>query len=154
MTVPDLSTREGREQMRKIARDATPGPWVCTLTGVHQDFSAASQVSETSYEGIGVVPEEYVRDEDADHIATFDPPTVTALLDALDAAEARSIKNGKALCAARNRADRAEATLRHVQEVLPAAVAAHLYELYGSLTTPCGRGPCDLGDGHTGPCRM
>lgn len=24
----------------------------------------------------------------------------------------------------------------------------------GDPTTPCGRGPCALGDGHTGDCRM
>ena len=80
---------------------------------------------------------------------------IPALLDALDATEAR--------------ADRAEAALQRVRDVLDTwmhrcqteqtmraldDVHRALDRHDGDPTTPCGRGPCALGDGHAGDCRM
>ena len=73
--------------------------------------------------------------------------------------------------AAEVRADRAEAALQRVRDVLDGSTLGYMASGVplglvvkvpdvrralndGDPTTPCGRGPCALGDGHTGNCRM
>ena len=142
MTVPDLSTREGREE---------------------EDRFRAGARQQSQYEGV---------------ILEVLGEKMTVLLDALDAAEAGAMKwrehaAGLAQTAAKRdqdraaaiaRADRAEAALQRVRDVLDAWDRSEHHDLLevgvrralddGSLTTPCGRGPCALGDGHAGDCRM
>lgn len=55
-----------RKRMREIAEAAKTGPWIWSNTDIF---------------------DVYIPKADALHIATFDPPTILALLDALDRAE-------------------------------------------------------------------
>lgn len=71
-------------QLRKIAVAATPGPWAWhsrqTVDGDQWAvFSPRSTALANNNDGWA---------PDAAHIAAFDPPTVLALLDRLEAAEA------------------------------------------------------------------
>lgn len=80
----DLSPEELRRK-RKIAEAATPGPWefesyddnACARVYgiVGRDFQEVARLDCN-----GLEPHS-TRDEDAAHIATFDPPTVRALLE-------------------------------------------------------------------------
>ena len=89
-----------RDRLRKLAGRATPGPWENTRNGVQQTIDAATKVGDYKYEGVGIVPEEYVRQEDAEFIAAA-RTAVPALLDALASAE--------------DRATQAKARIRHLE---------------------------------------
>lgn len=85
----DLTAAE-LERMRRVAEGATPGPWE-TYESIH----AETFVCEEGRSMFGVVSQPATGREDygranAEHIATFDPPTVLALIDRLEAAEARA----------------------------------------------------------------
>jgi len=77
-------------ELRKIAEAATPGPWyevVNDLIGglaVSPNNKPCSQLDTRN--GEGTVADLLNADADATHIATFDPPTILALLDVVDAA--------------------------------------------------------------------
>lgn len=152
MSTPDLSTREGREQLRALADKATPGPWEAEFSGEQGNCVLPPDYRSTR-EAVAVTRLYYAQ-ADAEFIAAA-RTAIPVLLDALDTAEAR--------------ADRAEAALQRVREACDGlehygamgerhtARAARL--IRGALndgdpSTPCGRGPCALGDGHTGNCRM
>lgn len=95
MTTPDT------EALRRVAKAATPGPWRCEEGSTSypecddRDFWAA--VLSPYGREIVTLQERYSLkaddrrdyDFDAHHIATFDPPTVLALLDERDAAANR-----------------------------------------------------------------
>lgn len=74
-------------ELRAVAEAATPGPWEADGQEVTQHWSrpepwttiASSEVVCMSY-CYGGSARGIERDEDADHIAAFDPPTVLALL--------------------------------------------------------------------------
>lgn len=66
-----------------------------------------------------------------------------------------------------DRAERAEARLHAVQRLVDQATENHARTIpihrirrildtpwQGSTTAPCGRGPCCLGQGHDGGCRL
>ena len=89
-----------RDRLRRLADAATPGPWENTRNGVQQSLAAATKVGDYKYEGVGIVPEEYVRQEDAEFIAAA-RTAVPALLDALASAE--------------DRATQAKARIRHLE---------------------------------------
>ena len=89
-----------RDRLRRLADAATPGPWENTRNGVQQTIDAATKVGDYKYEGVGIVPEEYVRQEDAEFIAAA-RTAVPALLDALASAE--------------DRATQAKARIRHLE---------------------------------------
>lgn len=97
------------ERIRAIAQAATPGPWKwqdsetdVDLDGYDREYIDATAdgfgrpslrtawVRETEY--VGAIPEfiigyaEEVSGPDAQHIATFDPLLVTAMLDVVEAA--------------------------------------------------------------------
>jgi len=78
--------------LREIAEAATPGPWesvVSTYSSECSDYEGAripGVAEDISDYYIGTVPPLDV--DDAAHIAAFDPPTVLALIDRLEAAEA------------------------------------------------------------------
>ena len=93
-------TTADRNRLRKLADAATPGPWENTRNGVQQSLAAATKVGDYKYEGVGIVPEEYVRQEDAEFIAAA-RTAVPALLDALASAE--------------DRATQAKARIRHLE---------------------------------------
>ena len=93
-------TTADRNRLRKLADAATPGPWENTRNGVQQTIDAATKVGDYKYEGVGIVPEEYVRQEDAEFIAAA-RTAVPALLDALASAE--------------DRATQAKARIRHLE---------------------------------------
>ena len=93
-------TTADRNRLRKLADAATPGPWENTRNGVQQTIGAATKVGDYKYEGVGIVPEEYVRQEDAEFIAAA-RTAVPALLDALASAE--------------DRATQAKARIRHLE---------------------------------------
>ena len=86
---------EAISKLRKTAAAATPGPWGADSIGYAEDdvrvqvtcgawdlamidASAPPELRDTSVEQ---------RIADAAHIATFDPPTVLAMLDVIEAAE-------------------------------------------------------------------
>lgn len=87
---------EELNELRKVAEQATPGPWTVmdvndpgegvNFIDVHQDGKSWEVVSRR-------LPDRHDdRDQmsaDATHIATFDPPTVLALLSCLEQAEAQ-----------------------------------------------------------------
>ena len=101
-------TTADRNRLRKLADAATPGPWENTRNGVQQSLAAATKVGDYKYEGVGIVPEEYVRQDDAEFIAAA-REAVPALLDALTRAEAQSAIRGRAVVIYRERARQAEA---------------------------------------------
>lgn len=82
-----MNAQSTRDQLRALANTATPGPWENTRNGVQQSLDAATKVGDYKYEGVGVVPEEHVRQEDAEFIAAA-RTAVPQLLDQLDQAEA------------------------------------------------------------------
>jgi hypothetical protein len=83
-------------RLREVAEAATPGPWESNVLGSegyevrgpdvpHKPTSSVMRrprVARCGYEGWDIDK------ANAEHIATFDPPTVLALLARLDAAEA------------------------------------------------------------------
>src|SRR5690349_19793113 len=77
--------------LRKVAEAATPGPW---------DSDTKTEDGKTLVcHGLSLVVGTHVA-ADADHIATFDPPTVLRLLDLAqraDVAQAQVAAAGKAL---------------------------------------------------------
>lgn len=85
-------TPDERARLRAVAEAATPGPWMAdeSLGTSFHDFEVLGPVER----GNGTVRQvviAQIHGEDSNdhtHIAAFDPPTVLALLDALDAAEA------------------------------------------------------------------
>ena len=100
-----------RDRLRRLADAATPGPWENTRNGVQQSLAAATKVGDYKYEGVGIVPEEYVRQDDAEFIAAA-REAVPALLDALTRAEAQSAIRGRAVAIYRKRAEEAEVAAR------------------------------------------
>ena len=70
-------------RLREVAEAATPGPWMVGetwwLEGVEHEVVLSPGDCEVAF----------THPKDVDHIATFDPPTVLALLDRLEAAEAK-----------------------------------------------------------------
>ena len=75
-------------KLREIAEAATPGEWesvVSTYSSEFGDYKGAwipGVAEEISDYYIGTVPPLHVND--ATHIATFDPPTVLALIDEVE----------------------------------------------------------------------
>jgi len=69
------------DTLRKIAEAATPGPWEASDRGIGYEVHDAS-----AYELNSGMRETFT-ESDATHIATFDPPTVLALLSRLEQAE-------------------------------------------------------------------
>ena len=68
---------------RAIAAAATPGPWIhAPRNQVYVDNGPAPLTVALTH--IGARDR---READAAHIATFDPPTIEAMLDAIEAAE-------------------------------------------------------------------
>lgn len=82
-------------KLRETAEAATPGPWQTDGPFWVDPFDGRTDKAETRA-GVTagadrklVMPGEWeTKDADAEHIATFDPPTVLALLDRLERAEA------------------------------------------------------------------
>jgi hypothetical protein len=74
-------------ELRRIAEAATPGPWFQGRDGRHYesdlDVYSEREPSDTSHD----IATHIWSVADAAHIATFDPPTVLALLDRLERAE-------------------------------------------------------------------
>lgn len=117
-------TPEDRARLRDLAGRATPGPWEMDLDGDLQGRRPGMSPDPEMDPMVGVLE----RDEDTAFIAAADPSTVTALLDALDAAEFerdRALVTGAqhALrCLPRGtsrdslRADRAEAAVQRVRD--------------------------------------
>ena len=75
-------------KLREIAEAATDGPWESSVVKVAPDADDALRGMGVIRSGVGIVfmsangPEILV--SDADHIATFDPPTVLALIDEVE----------------------------------------------------------------------
>src|SRR5690625_2664140 len=71
------------DDLRKIAEAATEGPWEYRgdYFGVRQVPTDQHLVGPNKYEMEGIVPGEYIRAEDAEFIATFNPQKVLELLD-------------------------------------------------------------------------
>lgn len=78
--------------LRKIAEQATPGPWEAKQTPIHTPSGEGGDYYVSCPTGIDVasaVGSSYEQEEpDALHIATFDPPTVLGLLTRLEQVEA------------------------------------------------------------------
>lgn len=84
---------ENLDQLRQVAERATPGPWEKRELPVSVGNSTCT-IHAPNAVGIPTwspLPPEIagiLKHEDATHIATFDPPTVLAMLDRAEAAEA------------------------------------------------------------------
>ena len=88
-------------RLREVAEAATPGPWYWEPpSGEDWPQSDESLLTRHRGEGDDYDPDvlsawgydasgTHASDEDRTHISTFDPPTVLALLDRLEAAEAK-----------------------------------------------------------------
>lgn len=86
------------QALRVTAEAATPGPWETLggyVEGVYGGEVTPQSVNCMSYCYGGSV--ERMSDADATHIATFDPPTILALLSRLEAAE-KVIEDAQAFC--------------------------------------------------------
>lgn len=81
------------KELRKVAEAATPGPWEAKQTPIHTPSGEGGDYYVACPSGIDVasmVGSSYEQEEpDALHIATFDPPTVLALIERVQAAEAK-----------------------------------------------------------------
>ena len=94
---------------RAIAAAATPGPWIhAPRNQVYVDNGPAPLTVALTH--IGARDR---READAAHIATFDPPTIEAMLDAIEAAEVVSHENSPA-----ELWDRLDAALARVRDLL------------------------------------
>lgn len=72
--------------LRRIAEAATPGPWMSVSHGRGYTSWLETTVRPLP-DGRLVLADHIKHDEDAEYIATFNPVTVIALLDRLQAAE-------------------------------------------------------------------
>jgi len=79
-------------ELRKIAAAATPGPWGAADGGSFGGWWISLD-GDPSNVTIAAVP---IKLADADHIARFDPPAVSAMLDVIEAAEVVSNENSPA----------------------------------------------------------
>lgn len=68
------------EALRKVAEAATPGPWF-----YEEDEDALREPILSEAKESPVVEDDYMERHDGRFIATFDPPTVLALLDRITA---------------------------------------------------------------------
>jgi len=84
------------DQLRQAAERATPGPWAVYDRGIGYEVHDAN-----GYELNGGMRETFT-EADATHIATFDPPTVLALIDRVEAAE-QAVERAKAADALQRR---------------------------------------------------
>ena len=79
-------------ELRKTAAAATPGPWGAADGGSFGGWWISLD-GDPSNVTIAAVP---IKLADADHIARFDPPAVSAMLDVIEAAEVVSHENSPA----------------------------------------------------------
>src|SRR6185312_2474494 len=145
------SRREGRRmtinadeiaRLREIAEKATPGPW--RATNEHLGWLVLSSPSEDVVEIISKEKGPVDRwQPNAAHIATFDPPTVLALLDELEKARTElakwneeALRRDDAYSALLTERDSARALLRE-------ATAEHWHDLPAALRA---RIAAELGD--------
>ena len=77
----DLSLTE----LREIAKAATPGPWNLHTLRTDETHDIRGSIDDEA----NIVIYAECEDADAAHVATFDPPTVLALIARLEAAEAK-----------------------------------------------------------------
>ena len=102
------------DTLRKIAEQATPGPW-------EVDGPANAGPDDTlvlhNNDGGAIA---YVQPlwDDATHIATFDPPTVLSLITRLEQAEQLVQINNQAMLEQTQRAEQAEQAVARVREVI------------------------------------
>ena len=82
------------DRLRQVAGQATPGPWQIDGPWWHDMDDPVPVVTALATRSAVAVPMpfEHLRDddrrpEDMEHVATFDPVLVTAMLDVIDAAE-------------------------------------------------------------------
>lgn len=78
-------------QLREVAGQSTPGPWAVYDRGIGYEVHNAN-----GYELNGGMRETFT-EADATHIATFDPPTVLALLSRLEQAE-QAVQRVREVC--------------------------------------------------------
>ena len=92
------------DRLRQVAEAATPGRWL--RDGSSDVFSGGcgctGELVATSRPDMGQLPTE-AQSANALHIATFDPPTVRALLDVAEAAWTVEFHRGSELSAALDR---------------------------------------------------
>ena len=136
MTVPDLSTREGRDQLRALEG---------TVPTTEVIKAAVTFPRDRLGEPLSIPADRFD--------AWLDQVRRDAAKEALDATEARADRAEAALQRVRAELDtwmhrcQTEQTMRALDDV-------HRALDDGDPTTPCGRGPCALGAGHAGNCRM
>lgn len=82
MSTIDLSA------LRAVAESATPGPWIATEPSEWDQDDSTVQQSGVRVNGHSLTWDDHggevFEPRDATHIATFDPPTILALLDEID----------------------------------------------------------------------
>lgn len=128
------------DTLRKIAEQATPGPWEAKpyLYGVQ---GGAVRVTSPSDDDRNNLAEDVLPD-DSLHIATFDPPTVLALLSRLEQAEQDRVKLRNRLDAMRRQRDGYQNQLRkaeqQVQRVLEGYFAVAQPEVTGEQVNLAG----------------
>ena len=72
-------------KLRRIAEAATPGPWNLHTLRTDETHDIRGSIDDEA----NIVIYAECEDADAAHVATFDPPTVLALIARLEAAEAK-----------------------------------------------------------------
>ncbi|MGP5023195.1 hypothetical protein ACTXIU_16610 [Glutamicibacter arilaitensis] len=100
------------DELRKIAEapDVRPGPWHVYDRGIGYEVH-----DENDYELTGGMRETFDK-ADAEHIATFDPPTVLALITRLEQAEQDRVKLRNRLDAMRRQRDGYQNQLRGAEQ--------------------------------------
>lgn len=81
MTAPDATAAVDVAALRAVAEAATPGPWVRSGSSIETDHECSP--NHDCWPVADAYTATYPRDlnrADAEHIATFDPPTVLTLL--------------------------------------------------------------------------
>ena len=74
-------------KLRKTAAAATPGEWHSDHDGVHGEWSVLRYGGSPSDYATDICDPDSMTGADADYIARFDPPTVSAMLDVIEAAD-------------------------------------------------------------------
>ena len=76
--------RDELAKARAIAAAATPGPWHSDHDEVHGEWSVVRYGGSPRDYATDICDPESMTGADADHISRFDPPTVLAMLDAIE----------------------------------------------------------------------
>jgi len=114
-----LITQEQLDQLRQIAENATPGPWIqkgVKVFGPREPWDLGTGPARIMAAQMPWMRERM--EANAAHAAAFDPPTVLALLDRIKYLEEQARRNYQDWQAAYARAEAADAVVQRVQDAI------------------------------------